>query len=79
MNFFDDHFFHGLCQMNKSRMSMEMTIETNLFYLFHSRNIGQMLQDKRETVHHITVVPTNDPSVLKETEVQLNDDRPSSN
>jgi len=41
-----------------------------------------MLQGKGETVHRVTVAPTDDPSVLKETDstekLKVNDDKISS-
>ena len=34
--------------------------------MFFYRNIAQMLQAKGETIHRISVAPTNDESILKE-------------
>jgi hypothetical protein len=64
---------------------MENSSNSFLFYLykkkssyFFFRNIAQMLQAKGETIHRVTVAPTNDESILKEAEestekLKLND------
>ncbi len=44
-----------------------INIKENDFIYFY-RNIAEMLQAKGETIHRVTVAPTNDESILKEGE-----------
>lgn len=64
---------------NSSKLILLFNLYQNKIFIFvFSRNIAQMLQAKGETIHRVTVAPTNDQSVLKEEEkteekLKLND------